>query len=179
MKPHTTVRVVTITAALFFVSAAMTGCTVAGDPGETLEALPSPSATPAREAPPVTPTPFPTSTQIDPRKPEYEAAIGAWTEPLPPGYSWPAWDDLPHIGGQLDEMDNAQGVYRCILINAAWHAYFEDNDAAAAKAFAIRADRYLIADNPSSRPIASGGIIIDDNLAAMSGICDGISGPLG
>lgn len=75
-------------------------------------------------------------------------------------------------------MDNAAGVYRCILIDAAWHAYFEDNDPTASKNYAARADAYLVTDNPSSLPATENGIIIDANLAAMSGICNGISGPL-
>ena len=75
-------------------------------------------------------------------------------------------------------MDNAAGVYRCILIYAAWHAYFEDNDPAASMDYASRADAYLVPDNPSSLAVTDGGVIIDSNLATMSGICHGIYRPL-
>ena len=178
MIPDTAVKITSTAAALLLVGVVFTGCAAA--PNEAPQAVqPSTSATFTHEAPAATPTPYPTSTQVDPRKPAYEAAIASWTEPLPPGYSWPAWDDLPHIAsGQLLPMDNAEGVYRCILIDAAWHAYFEDNDAPASKEYATRADEFLIPDNPSSQPVTRDGVIVDENLASASGICQGISGPL-
>jgi hypothetical protein len=113
---------------------------------------------------------------------EYEAAIAAWPEALPPGYSWPAWADLPHIDPsgrtQLGQADNATCVYRCILIDAAWHAYFEADDPVASKDYATRADRYVTPHNPSTQPVSKDGIIIDGELASANGICRGIVGEL-
>lgn len=121
--------------------------------------------------------PSPSKKQVD-----YEADIASWPEPLPPGYSWPRWEDLPHIDphgvGQLGEADNASGIYRCILVDAAWHAYFEANDSAAARDYATRADKFVIPDNPSILPVTKDGVIIDSDLARASGICIGITGEL-
>ncbi len=81
--------------------------------------------------------------------------------------------------GQLGEADNASGIYRCILIDAAWHAYFETNDPVASKGYATRADQYVIPDNPSfSQPVTEDGVIVDSELARANGICRGIVGEL-
>ena len=111
---------------------------------------------------------------------EYAAAIANWPEPLPPGYSWPEWSDLPHIErygvGDFRQADNANGIYRCILIDAAWHAYFEANDPVASKDYATRADTYAIPGNDATPTVTSDGLIVDDELARANGICQGISG---
>jgi hypothetical protein len=120
------------------------------------------------------------SGDTDRRAIEYESAIASWPEPLPPGYSWPAWSDLPHTEpygvGDFHEADNAAGVYRCILLDAAWHAYFEDDDAIASRDFATRADTYAIAGNDATPTVTVGGVIVDEELARANGICQGISG---
>lgn len=120
------------------------------------------------------------SGDTDRRAAEYESAIASWPEPLPPGYSWPAWSDLPHTEpygvGDFHEADNAAGVYRCILVDAAWHAYFEDNDATASKDYATRADEYAIVGNDATPTVTAGGVIVDEELARANGICQGISG---
>lgn len=119
-------------------------------------------------------------TTTDPRSAEYATAIADWPEPLPPGYSWPAWSDLPHTepfgAGDFHEADNADGVYRCILIDAAWHAYFEDNDPATSKDYATRADKYAIPGNEATPTITDHGRIVDEELARANGLCQGISG---
>ncbi|GAA2990231.1 hypothetical protein JOD63_001011 [Microbacterium terrae] len=111
---------------------------------------------------------------------EYAAAIAEWPEPLPPGYSWPDWDDLPHTEpfgvGDFSEADNASGIYRCILIDAAWHAYFETNDPVTSKDYAIRADAYAIVGNDATPTVTRDGLIVDEELARANGICQGISG---
>lgn len=116
----------------------------------------------------------------DPRSAEYATAIADWPEPLPPGYSWPAWSDLPHTepfgAGDFHEADNADGVYRCILIDAAWHAYFEDNDPAASKDYATSADKYAIPGNEATPTVTDNGRIVDEELARANGLCQGISG---
>lgn len=140
---------------------------------------PTPSLTSAKPTPqpstsPVTPAP-------NPRKDQYEADIAAWPDALPPGYSWPAWDDLPHAGGLygLQPQDNAAGVYRCMLVSAAWFAYFETNDPVASVEYATRADSYRLPDDDQWTPaVTEGGVIVADQLARASGICQGISGSL-
>ena len=116
----------------------------------------------------------------DLRAAEYTTAIADWREPLPPGYFWPAWTDLPHTEpfgvGDFHEADNANGVYRCILLDAAWHAYFEDNDPVTSKDYATRADNYAIPGNDATPTVTEDGLIVDDQLARANGICQGISG---
>ena len=52
------------------------------------------------------------------------AEIANWSEPLPADHFTPAFSDLPKgVGAQLAEGQNASGVYRCILLDAAWHTY--------------------------------------------------------
>lgn len=146
-------------------------------PAVTSTPAPSPSPT-SLSSPSTSPTP---SAAPNPRKDAYEAEIDAWPEALPPGYSWPAWDDLPHAGGLygLQPQDNAAGVYRCMLVSAAWFAYFESNDPVASKDYATRADAYRLPDDDQWTPaVTEGGVIIDDQLSRASGLCQGISGPL-
>jgi hypothetical protein len=174
-----------LTVGLILSVSGLVGCAAAADadraPSATKSATPVSDAR-ARETPPST-VPAPTTTlPLSPKQVNYEAAIADWSDPLPPGYSWPAWADLPHIDpygvGQLGEADNASGVYRCILIDAAWHAYFEANDAVASEDYATRADSYAIPDNPSTLPVTQNGVIIGSDLAAANGICLGIVGDL-
>lgn len=70
------------------------------------------------------------------------------------------------------------GVYRCILIDAAWHAYFEADDPVASKDYASHADTYVMPDDPSIVPVMQDGAILDQELARANGICRGISGEL-
>jgi len=165
------------------VGSALAGCTVAKEPEiAPTSALSTPAKTPDAETPTsAEPTPTGTPTK-SPKQAEYEAEVASWPEPLPPGYSWPDWTQLPHYDiygtGQLGRADNASGVYRCILIDAAWHAYFEDNDAAASKDYATRADKYVVPDNPSTPLVTQDGLIIDPMLSVANGNCIGIVGEL-
>lgn len=172
MKNATTITAVL--AAIAFTGAALSGCTASATPeiGETpVSVVPSAEATTGTTE---TATPSVSEEQIG-----YENEIASWPESLPQGYTWPSWEELPHIGSeQLAQADNASGVYRCILLDAAWHAYFEDNDAEASRDYAIRADSYAILENPSLITVTENGAIIDDELAAANGICRGISGEL-
>jgi hypothetical protein len=178
--------IVALAVGLILVVPGLVGCTAATDadraPSATKSATPVSDDARAKETPPST-VPTPTTT-LPPslKQVNYEAAIADWSDPLPPGYSWPVWADLPHIDpygvGQLGEADNASGVYRCILIDAAWHAYFEANDAVASEDYATRADSYAIPDNPSTLPVTQNGDIIGSDLAAANGICFGIVGDL-
>lgn len=179
-------KIAALLAGLILVGPLLAGCAAAREPEEapsaTSAAAPKPDDTPGAEAQPSA-APTPAETMAQPlNQTEYEAEIALWPEPLPPGYSWPAWADLPHVDpygiGQLGRADNASGVYRCILIDAAWHAYFEANDSTAARDYATRADNYVIPDNPSILPVTQDGIIIDSALATASGICLGIAGDL-
>lgn len=120
-------------------------------------------------------------TSSDLRAAEYADAIAEWPEPLPPGYAWPAWSDLPHVQrfgqvGDFVEVDNAAGIYRCILIDAAWHAYFEANDPVASKEYATRADEFVVPDNDLTPTVTQDGVIVDEELARANGLCQGISG---
>ena len=116
----------------------------------------------------------------DSRAIEYATAIADWPESLPPGYTWPAWSDLPHTEpygvGDFHEADNAAGIYRCILLDAAWHAYFEANDPVASKDYATRADQYAIAGNDVTPTVTVDGRIVDEELARANGLCQGITG---
>ncbi|WP_157535982.1 hypothetical protein [Microbacterium sp. Root166] len=179
-------RLAATTAVILTLGAAGAGCTSSSEPRETPSVSASPTLEP-NESPSASasPTPAASSTaqaHVSEHQVEYEAAIATWPQPLPPGYSWPAWTNLPHIGargaGQLGEADNASGVYRCILVDAAWHAYFETNDPVASKDYATRADQYVIPDNPNIIPVTENGVIIDQALATANGICRGIVGEL-
>lgn len=124
----------------------------------------------------------PAALTVPPKQAAYEAETASWPESLPPGYSWPAWTDLPHLEpygvGDFAQADNASGVYRCILVDAAWHAYFEADDPIAARGYATRADSYVIPGNQATEPVTQDGLIVDDELARASGICRGIAGDL-
>lgn len=177
-------KIAALVACLVLVGPALAGCAMVREPDEapsaTSAVTPKPDDTPVAEGQlPAEPAVTPNNSS---RQAEYEAEIASWPEPLPPGYSWPAWADLPHVDlygiGQLGEADNASGVYRCILIDAAWHAYFEANDPVASKDYATRADKYAIPGNHSTRPVTRDGVIIDSDLAASNGICLGIAGEL-
>ncbi len=194
MSDSSVTRAVMTAGLLLLVGAASAGCSAVARPGESAGAVATSAPTPhaasptsGMPSPRPTPSTTPTVTSPQPRRipeggAEYDAAIAAWPESLPPGYTWPAWTDLPHIDwtgrGQLGRADNASGVYRCILIDAAWHAYFEANDPVASKDYAARADHYVMPDNPSIVPVMQDGVIVDEELARANGICRGISGEL-
>lgn len=168
--------------ALTLTGTALSGCTAAGAHDNMSSSSPAITRSPAPPSPtPTAATPSTTPNESSKRA-EYEADIAAWTEPLPPGYSWPAWNDLPHTEpfgvGYFAQADNAAGVYRCILIDAAWHAYFETNDAPASKDYATRADAYAIPDNPETNLVTECGRIIDEELARANNFCRGIAGDL-
>jgi hypothetical protein len=175
-------RLAAIVAGVLLLGVAGVGCTAVSEPSETPSASAEVIETPSLSA---SRTPEPSSTaqtEVSERQKEYEAAIAAWPEPLPPGYSWPTWTDLPHLEphgvGHFRQADNASGIYRCILIDAAWHAYFEANDPVASKDYAMRADQYAIPDNPATLRVTEDGAIIDSDLPIASNICRGIAGEL-
>ena len=153
-------------AAAIALAATLAACSPAAD-----EAAPTPAPTKTTQAPAA-----PAAAAADPEEEAYNAEVAAWPDPLPDGYSWPAYADLPTYVGQLADAKNASGVYRCILIDAAWTAYFEDDDAAASKDYAARADALVVPDNPSFFPVMRDGVVIATDLAAASGICQAVLG---
>lgn len=143
---------------------------------------PTPEATTAIEPSASATSPAPVPIGLDARQAAYEADITDWPEPLPPGYVWPVWDELPHLDRlghtPLGKSDNAPGIYQCILIDAAWHAYFETNDPVTSKDYATRADTYVVLDEPAIRRVTEDGRIVDEELAAANGACRAIVGDL-
>lgn len=65
-----------------------------------------------------------------------------------------------------------------MLLDAAWHAYVEDDDPNAAKDYALRADEYAIPENAMAQVVTRNRVIVDNELAQMNGNCRGISGEL-
>lgn len=127
----------------------------------------------------VTPTPTQSVSTERPGEATYEAEIADWADPLPPGYAWPSFTELPDVGrSQLADGQNATGIYRCMLIEAAWNAYFEADDSDEAREYAIRADAFVDSTNPSFFAVTAGGEIVASQLASANGICFGMTGEL-
>ncbi len=147
-------------------------------PAEEVSQRPATPVADVTPLPEVTvPSPAPGVLDPNDRETIYNSEVAEWSDPLPDGYRWPTLAQVPVInGGQLREAQNAAGIYRCMLIDATWHAYFEENDPEASMSFALHADEYLIPNNPSVRPLVVDGLIDDYTLAASNGICLGISG---
>lgn len=169
------------------VAVALSGCTadpITAASGPT-QAAPTPHATTSSPAPIATAEPSPTP----PRRPydaereaEYQAEIAAWQHPLPEGYAWPeSWTDLPYLGGEVPQQTaylNAGGIYHCMMIGAAWDAYFRDNDPVASKLYAATADEFTPEGEYNLKVTNDDGTIRDSDLASESGICLGFVGHL-
>lgn len=129
-------------------------------------------------------SPSPTPTHpIDPRDTAYDAEVAAWTDPIPPGFAWPAsitglpagrWHGKDGWSGYM----TAAGIYHCMLVYAAWEAYFVDDDAPASKEYAARADATMPDQPYPVRVTRDDGSIDDHSLASESGICNGFVGDL-
>lgn len=169
----------------------MIALSLAGCAAPAQEAAPGHSTAPSSAAPtPATATPIaeetPTATPAatrppDPRDTAYAAEVAAWVEEIPAGFAWPSSiTELPAGGyrGKGSPYTTAAGIYHCMLVYAAWDAYFVDNDASASKEFAARADATLPEQPYPVRVTSSDGTIRDHELAAESGICNSTVGDL-
>ncbi|MEZ3159271.1 hypothetical protein AB1K54_01855 [Microbacterium sp. BWT-B31] len=170
------------------IALALAGCAVPADeaaPEQTLIVtadLPTPVPTIRSARPSPTPMASPTH-PADPRDGAYLAEVAAWSEPIPPGYAWPASiTGLPagrfHGKGDWTGYTTAAGIYHCMLVYAAWNAYFVDDDPVASKDYGARADATM-PDVPYPAWVTrDDGTIKDQDLASESGICDGFVGEL-
>ncbi|OAZ40932.1 hypothetical protein A9Z40_03040 [Microbacterium arborescens] len=159
-------------AALALAAVTLSACTATEAPAPK-------SSEPAAVA---TQTPAPTEAasadEAEARDAKYQAAVAAWPDAPPAGYAWPAHvTDLPTIGSQAIAAQRVDGIYRCMLIDAAWVAYFEDNDAERAIDLATRADD-LYDGSTSSVAVTVDGRVHDRELATANGICQGSVGDL-
>lgn len=175
----------TIVSVVVAVALVATGCTaVEPRPGVTdaqTAATPTPTKTPLPTfSTPPTPT-QPTRSYDAEREASYQAEIAAWEHPVPDGYAWPdSWTDIPWlgIGGQQAHYLNAAGIYHCMMVGAAWDAYFTANDPVASKEYAAKADEFA-PDFESAKEVTNeDGTINDGALAAETGICHGFVGDL-
>lgn len=180
---------VVLGAAVVAIALSLAGCAApAGGPGAE-HAPDAPDAAVAAETPaptssvaPASPTPTPTH-PVDPRDTAYEAEVAAWADAIPPGLAWPeSITGLPagrwHGNGDWSGYTRASGIYHCMLVYAAWDAYFLDNDPIASKDYAARGDATMPDvpyPNDLTRP---DGSIDDQSLASESGICNGFVGEL-
>ncbi len=136
---------------------------------------------PAPSNAPESPSPSPAH-PVDPRDTAYEAEVAAWTDPIPPGYTWP--DSITGLpagrwhGDGGSPYTSAAGIYHCMFVYAAWNAYFVDNDAPASKEYAARADVTMPEVPYPLRVTRDDGTIDDQSLASESGICSGLVGDL-
>lgn len=171
-------------AAALAVTISLCGCSAATTPEEairpTSHATSSPTTTPTVST---APDPDPSPTSVDPRDSAYLAEIAAWPEPLPPGFSWPESltgtpaGEYPR-GGDWDRYTTSAGIYHCMLVFAAWDAYFVENDPVAAKEYASRAQQ-TTPDVPYPNVLIDGdGRVRDQDLASESGVCNGFVGDL-
>lgn len=116
---------------------------------------------------------------IERRNARLAEAVASWPDAPPAGYAWPSSvTDMPApSGGQQSELQQPTKIYRCMWIDAAWNAYFEDDDAEASIAYATRADE-LWDGSMSSVAVTSDGVVWSQNLAAANGICHSAVGDL-
>lgn len=140
----------------------------------------APTSPRASETPTATPTP---THPVDPRDTAYDAEVAAWPDEIPAGFAWPASiTGLPvgrwHGTGDWHGYASAAGIYHCMLVYAAWDAYFVDNDAPASKEYAARADATRPPQERTGGVSRDDGTISDHDLAAESGICNGFVGDL-
>ena len=152
-----------------------------------LNELPMPRRRPRRlqpRPPSATDSPTPTPTHpVDPRDTAYAAEIATWADPLPPEFAWPSSiTGLPagrwHGKGDWSGYATTAGIYHCMLVYAAWDAYFVDNDAPASQEYAARADATMPEQPYPTWVTSNDGTILDQALASESGICNGFVGDL-
>lgn len=173
-------------AAVVVIALSLTGCAVpvdepaserTADATVTAE-MPAPTASTA----PASPSPTPTH-PLDPRDSAYDAEVAAWAEAIPQGFAWPeSITGLPagrwHGNGDWSGYTRAAGIYHCMLVYAAWDAYFVDDDPIASKDYAARGDATM-PDVPYPNDMTrTDGSIDDQALASESGICNGFVGDL-
>ena len=165
-------------AVILLASASLIACSPEGGSDDPDSVSPSPSvgvSTPAAAAPTAG---SPAADLRAEREAAYDADVNDWPKSLPAGYTWPAFSDLPRdVGPQLSEGQNAGGVYRCILLDAAWNAY-NDDDAALAMAYAVEADQYAVAGNPSLYPVTRHKDTVFGEIDIAHQICRGVVGDL-
>lgn len=171
-------------AAALAIAGLLCGCSATAAPEGAARPTPHQSSSP-REAPrsSAAPSPVSSAAAADPRDAEYLAEIAAWAEPLPPGFSWPQTltgtpaGKYPR-GGDWDGYTTAAGIYHCMLVFAAWDAYFVENDPDASKKYAARAQATM-PQVPYPNTLTDGdGRVRDQELASESGICNGFVGDL-
>lgn len=157
------------------VTLALTACAPATDPQTVVTPTATPSATGSANT-----AQEQRDAALDRREADYQAAVAAWPDAPPAGYAWPASvRDLPAGAvGQQRELQEPRNVYRCMLIDAAWNAYFEDNDAEASLALGARADELWDGSMSSVYVMNEDGTIFAQNLAAANGICQYAVGDL-
>jgi hypothetical protein len=172
-----------VTAALSLAGCAVT--TGEASPESSAESTSAaPTSTPTSPSGSTTPTATPTATHpVDPRDTAYDAEVAAWPDEIPAGFAWPdSITGLPvgrwHGTGELHGYGSAAGIYHCILVYAAWDAYFVDNDAPASREYAARADATMPEQEYPTPVTRQDGTISDQDLAAESGICNGFVGDL-
>jgi len=176
-------------ASALVIALSLAACAVPSDesaPERTADA-PVAAPTPSPTTPSASESPTPTPTHpVDPRDTAYDAEVAAWADPLPPGFAWPASiSGLPagrwFTGGDWSDYMTAPAIYHCMLVYAAWDAYFVDNDAPASKEYAARADATQPTAPDERYPHwlkRDDGTIDDQELASQSGICNGFVGDL-
>lgn len=164
----------------------LTGCAAAEDdaaPETSADiAVGIPTDVPTAAVAPASPSPTPTH-PADPRDIQYDADVAAWADPIPPGFVWPASiTDLPagrwHGEGDWSGYLTAAGIHHCMLVYAAWDAYFVDDDATASTEYAARADATMPEQTSPTRVTRDDGTVEDQGLASESGICNGFVGDL-
>ncbi|MDR7186818.1 hypothetical protein J2X85_003879 [Microbacterium trichothecenolyticum] len=168
------------------IALALSGCTAPADEAaaeRTADATAT-APTPAAAASSASKSPTPTPTHpVDPRDTAYAAEIASWADPLPPGFAWPASiTGLPTgrypAGGDWSDYLTTTAIYHCMLVYAAWDAYFVDNDPVASKDYAARADATMPEQDSPRLVTRDDGSIRDQELASESGICNGFVGDL-
>ncbi|MDY0910057.1 hypothetical protein [Microbacterium sp. CFBP9034] len=175
---------IALAASALVIAFSLAGCAAPADESEAPAEVTAASrtATPATPSTPESPSPTPTH-PLDPRDTDYQATVAAWGDPIPPGLAWPAaiTDLLAgrwHGNGDWSGYMTAEGVYHCMLVYAAWDAYFVDNDPIASKELAAHADATM-PDMPYPNTLTrDDGTIEDQALASESGICNGFVGDL-
>ncbi|RAZ30567.1 hypothetical protein DO944_13550 [Microbacterium sp. SMR1] len=117
---------------------------------------------------------------IERRDARLAEAVASWPDAPPAGYAWPSSvAEMPaSTGVQQSELQQPTNIYRCMWIDAAWNAYFEDDDAEASIAYATRADELWDGSVSSVAVTAPDGTVWAQNLAAANGICHSAVGDL-
>ena len=177
---------VVLGAAVLVIALSLAGCAApAVEPAAERTADATVAADTPAATPPIAPaSPTPTSTHpVDPRDTAYDTQVAAWADAIPEGFAWPeSITGLPagrwHGNGDWSGYTSAAGIYHCMLVYAAWDAYFVDNDPIASRDYAAQGDATM-PDVPYPNDLTrSDGSIDDQALASESGICNGFVGDL-